>query len=472
MIKNTFLYIVAGIFSQLMMFVLWLVLPFFLTSVDIAIYTNYLYYIELFSAFVIVGGDSILVRYYYSEYSKESIFSQIIFTTLVASAALYVVSIIGTYFGLIDFKQSPKWLIYIFPVIVFFNATASLILIHFSANREAAKYSLVQFAKIIVFISIAILFSYLNLRSEGLVFALALSCMLVIVYFIKTQRYSIAKFRFRKDFMREPFEYGYPMMFYSIVGVISLYASRLFLQKNLSLESVGVFSFFLVIVYQFNGLFSSFNKAWTPEVYAKLENGGSKDFLANSAFSIVFLYLTFLLLGALIGNFFIFDHIFRPEYLKQIHVFLILLTFPLFAGVYTVYYPLFYLENKTKDILVISIINSSANILLLYFFIQSFGVNGAAIGTVINSVLGLIVYLIYFRKIVNLSPKMIFWLSSLSFGAILLSVLVIHTKQLTFFYLILLSLMILTFKLGGLRKVGRDLFLTILSKMKYRKQLA
>lgn len=471
MIRNTLLYIIAGLCSQLIMFVLWLILPFFLNTVDIAIYTNYLYYIELFSAFVIVGGDSILVRYYYTDYSKTQIFNQIILTTFVASTFLYIISMTGSYLGFIDFKQSPQWMIYIFPMIVFLNAVANLILIHFSANREAVKYSLLQFAKIVFFVCMAVLFSALNLKSEGLVFALGLSCIIVIFYFLKTQKISFFKFRFTRDFMREPFKYGYPMMFYSMIGVISIYASRVFLQKGLSLESVGVYSFFLVIVYQFNGLFSSFNKAWTPEVYAKLESGDTSNFLSNSVYIITFLYMTFLLLGTFIGRLFIFDYIFKPEYLEQINVFLVLMTFPLFSGIYTVFYPLFYLENKTKDILVISIINASSNIMLLYFFVRSYGVNGAAIGTVINSVIGLLVYLIYFRKIVNLSTRIILWLILVTVGIVSLSIFLLYTKQLIFFYLIFTFLILITFTMGRLHEAGRGFFLILLSKMRSRKQM-
>lgn len=471
MIKNTFLYIIAGLGSQLIMFILWLILPYFLNTVDIAIYTNYLYYIELFSAFVIVGGDSILVRYYYTDYSKTQIFKQIILTTLAASAFLYIISLAGSYLGLIDFKQSPQWMIYIFPLIVFLNAVASLILIHFSANREAVKYSSLQFAKIFFFVGIAVLFSALNLKSEGLVFALGLSCIIVIFYFFKTQKVSFFKFKFPQDFKKEPFKYGYPMMFYSMIGVISIYASRVFLQKSLSLESVGIFSFFLVIVYQFNGLFSSFNKAWTPEVYAKLESGSSTNFLSSSVYIISFLYLTFLLLGTFVGKLFIFDHIFKPEYREQLNVFLVLMTFPLFSGIYTVFYPLFYLENRTKDILAISIINASINIILLYYFVRSYGVNGAAIGTVINSVLGLLVYLIYFRKIVNLSIRIILWLFLVTVGIILLAIFLLYTEQLIFFYSILIFLILITFAMGRLHESGREIFFVFLSKIRRRKQL-
>lgn len=408
--KNIFYYVLGGILAQASVFLLWLLLPAFLSPDQIGSYNYLMYYVDVFSATVILGGDAVLVRYYYSRFEHTEVWGAVFYVSLLSNVALCILLLLNAKFAWYPLPLTSSWMILILPLIIFVNAIANLVLVHYSALKEAVKYTRIQFLKIFTFSGLSLIFCMMHLGVLGIIIALLCSCVVIIALYLPKRSFSIFVKIPSKKLMRETLSYGVPLMLYSIVGVLSLYASRLYLQQYLGMATMGIFGFFLTITLQINGFWSSFNKAWAPEIYSKTDIQQTKAVIHKMVYTVVSLYLIILALGAWIGDLIVFNIILKPVYQSSVNIFLVLLLFPAVTSIYTIFYPLFYFNNKTTLILVISVVSAASNLLIMNYAVSHFGTNGAAAGTILSSVLNLLFYFIAFHRIVSVNTTMFWWL--------------------------------------------------------------
>ena len=77
MFKNVLFYILGGLLSQGAIFLVWLILPSLITSTEIGNYNYLMYYVDLILVIILLGGDSVIIRFYHSDYSREVVFSYV-----------------------------------------------------------------------------------------------------------------------------------------------------------------------------------------------------------------------------------------------------------------------------------------------------------------------------------------------------------------------------------------------------------
>jgi O-antigen/teichoic acid export membrane protein len=257
---------------------------------------------------------------------------------------------------------------------------------------------------------------------------------------------------FSPEIIKNLASYSFPLMLYSVLGIIVSYFSRLLLDKYTDLATLGVYSFFLMLTLQINGLWSSFNRAWTPEIFSKFSENKEKaiESVKFMIFFSSFIYLLGLAFLIVFGELFLFKLVFKEIYLSNIHLFYILLLAPLFSGIYTVTYPLYYYENKTKLILHISIFMSVVNVLLTLFLIKGFGSTGAAVSFSVVFTIYSILYLFVFKNIIQIPIEIINWVLVLII-IMSMGVAVLLITRIFFFFLPFLFLGIgLSYRLGNL----------------------
>ena len=445
-------YIITGILTQGLIFLLWIILPYYHKTEIIGEYNILLFYLDFMSALVIVGGDSVILRYYYSDYKKEEIFSNVFWTYIFFYSIIIIIFSILLNYSIISINSINLKIIILLLITILFNALVNLILIHYIAERKDKTYRNIQIIKTLIFFILSLSFSYFSFGIVGLLFANILSLFVVVVFHFNTLHISSFKYASR-SVQTIVLKYGIPLTVYSLMGVYTIYVTRILVNIHLSIALVGIFGFYNIISNQINGLWSSFNKAWTPEVFEKLKKNDSIDFIYESIYLVMFLYITLIIIGVIIGNSFLFDILFRSEYLKYINVFIVLIFYPFFTSIYTLLYPLFYFNNNTKKIMYLSVFVSLFSLSVSWFLIKYFGLIGASISVVISSLFNLILYLFFFRHQINFSINFI---KTLFFIIILLSIsifVLIYLKYTFAFLLILFSISIFLFYTKNLYSV-------------------
>lgn len=404
--KNVYIYIITGIFTQGLIFLLWILLPTFHKPEILGEYNLMLFYIELISTFAVFGGDSVILRYYFSDFKKTEVFGSV-FWTFIFSFLIFVALLILMYFFYNNtLNVMNKVLLTLLIINIFFNSLVNLILIHYISIKHSNIYRNLQIFKTIIFFISVLMFSYFSYGIISFFISNIIALSIIIIFHFYENGFSYYQIPQRYIF-NKTIVYGAPLAMYSAMGIVTIYSSRLFINTNLSLGLLGIFGFFNIIINQINGIWSSFNKAWTPEVFTKINNDRSTDFVFESLYFVVFVYLCLILFGVFIGKLFFFEYIFHIEYVKYIDVFIILLFYPLITSVYTILYPLFYFVDRTVLIMKISILVAIISVLITWLLTKNFGLYGASFSLLISGLCNLFLYLYYFRKQIKLDIKII-----------------------------------------------------------------
>jgi PST family polysaccharide transporter len=454
-IKNTTTYVFMGFLSQVIFFVFWFILGRWLSSSQIGMYALVMFVLDLFTTINVFALDTTITRFYYKEKSKDEVLSNILIffaaSSIITSAIFIILTIYASYLlGNISGLLNSN--IIFFSLLIISNALINIILANYSALRESLFYGKMQILKTLLFTIFSLILIYIHKDILSVFFAMFLSNSTIFLLFLIKEKNRIKLNNFSKILLKEVLFYSFPLMLYGILGILYMYLGRIILDHFSSLDTLGVYSFFLVIALQFNGLLSGFNRAWAPEIFSSLEGEKEKTLknVTSMTFLFAFLYIIFYVITVLIGWSFLFKIIFRDIYFSNLNILYVLMLAPLFTGIYTVTYPLYYYKNKTKIILLINIITLLINLPLLIFMISRWSAIGAAITFLLINIFDTWLYIMFFKKYVEMPKKIVILYCALS-------VLIISDILLFIFFNSILLLIIplviavpFIYKIGGL----------------------
>ncbi|MFH0791977.1 MAG: oligosaccharide flippase family protein [bacterium] len=457
LLKNTGIYVVVSFFSQTLIFFLWAVLARWLPPEQIGIYVLAMFVIDFFSAVSIFGLDAAITRFYYAKEGIASIFNNAFLVFLIAASLCLIlfwsvagmISSIIPSIGNIIFEN-----LILFSALIFVNSFFNFILAHYTALKKAGDYAKLQFLKTLIFSIFAITLIRLGYGILGVFCALFFSFLPFLFLFLIKEKGLLSYGGISMAVTKKITFYGFPLMLYAAFGVLISYFSRLLLGGYADLATLGIYSFFLMLTLQVNGFWGSFNRAWTPEVFSRFSEDKEKG-ISDVQFMIFFssfIYLIGLAFLIIFGELFLFKLIFKEIYLRNTNLFYILLIGPLFTGIYTAAYPLYYYENKTKKILALSVILSLISILFSLILIKNFSQQGAAVSYFLISEIIAVVYILAFKKAMSIPKKIINWTIFLSVLMAIAVVVLLKTEMPFLLLLFVIFGAIAAFIFGDLRK--------------------
>ena len=410
--KSTGEYIFTGFMGQVLISVLWLMLAWWLEPSQIGLYALVLFVIEFFSAVSMFAMGSTFRRFYYTYQNIKSIFNNTIVIFLCSS----ILTAIGFFLSvtvipfiipsLSPILENNKFL---FLAIIIANAAANFSLKYYPTIKKPVIYRNFQLFKVVLFCSLALALVFCGFGIIGIFYSLLFSSLVITGLFLFYER---DKFAFKMTSFtvaKELTAYAFPLMLYIIIGITISYFGRVVLERYASMQTVGIYSFFLIFTLQVNGLWSSFNRAWTPEIYSRFSDNKEKVYadIESVAFLSCFFYLFLFIAFIVVGKLFLFELLFENIYVSNINVFYILLIGPLFTAIYTSAYPLYYYEKKTQKVLFISVLLSVSNVVLTFFMVKLFNQIGAAISFSFMMAVTALCYLGAFRKSMGIPKKII-----------------------------------------------------------------
>lgn len=413
LIKNTGTYLFTGFAGQGLVLLLWILLARWLSPEQIGLYALALFLIDIFGVLCISGLDAVITRFYYSGVRTSSVlnhavvifsFSSFLTVLLFLAVSPLILMLIPGLHAFLDHH------LLLTAAVIIATSMANFSLAHYTALRKALSYSTLVFSKTLLFCGLAALLVYLGFGVPGILYGLLLSSSAIVIFFFFTE-IDFSRLSMEPRLIGEMASYGFPLLLYAASNVIAAYFGRILLDRYTDLATLGIYSFFLTLTLQINGLWSSFNRAWTPEVFSRFEKdqASARDRILFMGYAASFFYLSILVLFLASGRIFLFDFLFDEAYLSKLEIFHILLLAPLFSGIYTVAYPLYYYENKTGKILAVSLILNLLNVGLAFLMIRLFHETGAALSYLLISVLTVFVYLFAFRKSMAVAGEMIRW---------------------------------------------------------------
>lgn len=290
------------------------------------------------------------------------------------------------------------WFIPLLPAI---NIIVKVSMDLFRLEERHWHFAAFNFGISVLEISLSLLFVVsLGWGWEGRLWGITIATsgfLLVALYYLK--RAKVLKFNTSKKFIRDAFRFGLPLVPFAISRQVIHSSDRIFIAKMEGLADTGIYN----VGYRVGSLVAivigSLISALAPYVFKTLKNATPELKLKLVRIFYLFVGALVVLVGlTLVGSEVLFGWVLDKKYFEgKIYVFWVALSF-VFHGVFEYFQLFIRFAKNTKPLFWISIIGMVLNLIFNYFFIEHYGVIGAAYATCLS-------YLIAMLLIFRASPR-------------------------------------------------------------------
>ena len=382
-----------------------LLLPLYLNLMTQEEFGNYSYIFSIVGMLGFVfgmGQHATLNRFYHSkEYSRDTLienlhlvlFSSFIFITL-------ILTIFHDRFIRLFFKFSINDALYytmiVLAILVALNQVFMSYLYQSENIKLAQKKNLFDFF-IVNILALSCLYFLPYPKDELRIFAITVSYIISLVIFYRKFifKHHLKFLNRSKVFYKRILFNGFPVSIGAFANFFISFGDRFAIEKLLDRTSLGIFSFSMVIVGILMLIFNSFMNVWFPFLFKEV----NLDISFKRTYKIIIIFLGISLLAGL--GFYILVYILSNYFIEYSYIksldflwILVLASFFQIAGMFIAsYYQIF---EKNHLSVPINILAGVLNIYLNYYFIEKYGIKGAAISTLIISFL---LFLIHFNLV-------------------------------------------------------------------------
>lgn len=243
-------------------------------------------------------------------------------------------------------------------------------------------------------------------------------------------------------------KFSMPLVFSSMIIILSNYADRWVIKYFLSLSEVGIYGIAFKVASIASLLTGGFNKAVTPLVYSYHASSNTpKDLSRIFSYFIATCFAVCMILSGMMKE--LLEFIAPSEYSRASIPGQILFLSVVFNSAY-MFFPGIFIKNKTHLVFFISLIIFLINICCNVMLVPILGINGAAIATLISSGMCLFLYYYLGQKFY----KVPYLVGNFLLSVILLAGVVIFNLTVIYDIHVLLRLSVVALGLLGLVKIN------------------
>jgi len=438
--------------------VLFLMLPIFthyMTTKEYGIVSTALILISFLTVLFSFALHAAISRYYFKyedkpDELKKFLGSNFLFLTLFSVSISIILILFGEFifkwlFEEIDFNP---YIIYTLVIV----STQVIIVAYFSLLKAMQKLKLYiivfngYFATQLLLMSILII-AY-DLKQDGYLLGVLISNVLFVsIIFILLRKEII--FKIDMKYIKESLNYSLPIVPVEIIGNVNRLIDRYYILLFIGLGGVGIYYVGVQIAGLINLIALAINSAYTPIFFKKYENNKDDNYndIYNLTDIIVFTIGGIATMAIIISPLLL--HLFDDAYHEGANIILYLGFTGAITSVYFVNTNVLSLEPKLIKLKTIGIVfGTIVNVVLGYFFTKYYGIEGAAISTLIGFAVTTIILISIVHKNTNFrfnNKKYIFYLGILFF--ILLEIKdIVLLEQILIMIIVIGILFIINFK--------------------------
>lgn len=393
--KNAGIYTITNVINAAIPFFLLPILTRHLDPEEYGIVSMFTLLITFTIPFVGLSVNGAIARQYYNQdkfeirtYVGNSIFILLLSTGLVSIFFFLFAKKISQ---LTSFPADMFWTIVVYAVSQFL---IEVLLTLWQVQKKSIPYGLFSISKttlnIILSIILVVVFDVgWKGRIYGQVIAVLIYALLALCLLLK---YRLVKFEMKKAYVKNALLFGVPLIPHALSGSIISMTDRLFITNMVGLAVTGVYTVGYQIGSIINILSGSFNKAYVPWLYEKLNDNNQSANRKIVKFTYVY-FLLIIMLALLLGLMapYVLDIILGTQFNESsIYVIWVALGYA-FNGMYLMVVNYIFYAQKTKFLAAVTFFTAITNIVLNYLFIKIFGAIGAAQATTITYFLKFII---------------------------------------------------------------------------------
>lgn len=329
-------------------------------------YKNYYSSVYFLSVFVFIGGGVIFIIF--SHLYPISIHLNGIIPTLIVFNGLCVFSL---YFvnAVLTYELKAKYNLIISVLVSSLNLILSFLFIRYLFDTDL----------------------YMG-RILGLLLP-NIFAFIVITLYIYLKGQTIVCFKYWKYCL----PLSIPLVFHGLSGVVTITCDKFMLQHFLSFSAVGIYALACNFANIMNSIWCALNNSFTPIYINYFKNKDANNLLISSKrYLVVF---TLLCLGFILLSPEVF-YLFAPkEFYRGVNLIPIIVISNYFIFIYSYYGNLEFCYAKTKMLAIGSSISCVANVIFNYFLINHFQIIGAAISTMLSSIILAFIHYLFAKSI-------------------------------------------------------------------------
>lgn len=405
--SNSMIYIISLLFNKGLSFVLLPILTFYLTKEDYGV-LGFVTAMSTITSIYIGFFPSVFLLSKYAQYGKERISEYTHHILLLTISTFFLVLLI--LFGLKDFIlpadiENKTLLIVVISFYALFTVFFNFLDTLFQVEKNAIKFAILQTFQSVSALGLGLLliieFSY---GWEGKYYAeltiLFFIFLFTIYYIIKNKYY---KFNTNIKKLKEITVFLFPITFTVLGLYIMGTIDRIFVADMLGLEAAGIYNVALIMAIIINMVYDSINKAFNPILYESYSDRSGQS--KRKIVKIIYSYSITCII-VFVGYIFFLPYVFHLMINDKFDDALVLIPILAlgftFEGLRKGLESQLVFNNKVKSLAIATLIASLTNIILNYFLIKLYGINGAAYATAIAFFVLYILTFILFSKNNNL----------------------------------------------------------------------
>jgi O-antigen/teichoic acid export membrane protein len=399
LVKTTAIYLGSSILNKMIPFLLLPIMTSYLSPDEYGKLSIFFILISLYNAFIGMALQTNISKHFFKVTKKEmSIFIGNIVMILFCSSLFYFgITLLATRY-VDEIFSIPAYLFLLIPFISMMTMVNELNTTILRNEQKAVLFGLFEIGNSVIKMSLTLLLLiYFAFNWQSQVYAMLISSS---IFFIIGLRYIYAKgyltFKVDKEKIKKILAVSLPLIPHALGGVIIAVSDRLFIEKMVGLDAVGIYTvgymFGMVIM-----LFSdAFIKAWSPWFFKNLSNptATKKQKIVKYTYIYIFGIFIFAVLISFIGKW-ILPYFVDERYIDARNYILWISIGYAVHSIYKIFFPYLVHINKTAFLAISTVVAAILNLILNYYFINIFGVVGAAYATIISFLVGSILVFWY-----------------------------------------------------------------------------
>lgn len=388
--KNASVYTVVNILDKLIPFLILPLLTRELSQEAIGYYVLYQAILPVIMLVLTLNADSsVLLSYYKLENEKFNNYLSNSFYIIIGSYILFgsLLLVFGEHIAaVIEFPAI--WLFLAFNVVALrFITTLKLNL--WQVQKRPIPYGIYRVSYTLVVYTLAlILILVYNFSWQGIIIGQLVGgfifSIIALFIFIKNKYFD---FKINLEFIIDNLKVGLPLSIHNLGAWFGNLASRFVINLLIGKAATGSYGIGATFGIIMLVLQDSFNKAFVPFLFEKLENLTVETKIKLAKYTYLY-YGSILILAGLISVFgyYTIGLIFGENYIDARNIIAPVVFANAFNGMYKMHVNYVFFTKNTQYIAVVTFISGAVNIILCYLFVQQFYIAGAAYAYLISQI--------------------------------------------------------------------------------------
>lgn len=388
--KNSSIYLISNIINATIPFLLLPILTRYLSPDEYGQIAMFQVLVTGLSAFIGMNTVGAAARNFYEkEQQQENVnynvacFFILIITTLIT--LLLAISLIEPLSSFLSIPTS--WIVSAIGF-SFFSYIINFRLTQWQVRKKAFNYGIMQVFRSFLNVILSLVFIILlEMGAKGRVDGQLISSMIfsAIALFLLFKSKIVNLSKPKREHLKSAFNFGFPLVPHIFGAFLLTSIDRVVIKEQLGLNAAGIYLLAVQFSMVLSIIFDAINKAYVPWLYENLNKECDK--IKSKVVKNTYLYFIILMiisgLGFLIGPF-VIEFVAGEQYQEASKIIGWLVLGQIFGGMYLMVTNYVFYSKKTKLLSLITISSGLLNVGLLYLFIPSFGLIGAAYSFVVS----------------------------------------------------------------------------------------